>query len=1838
MKSFRFSVALSTVLGALFLFTHCKNDVSGYQNNAAFASYIAAHTQGIISSGSSIKVLLQEDFKPTKEKDNSISEEYISFSPSIKGKLYQKDSKTIEFIPEEKLPQNKLYTATLHLQKVNKNVPDSLSTYKFQFKTIKQNFEIQGIGFQSPDGNTKDKYNYVGAVQTADEAKANDVERMIEAAIGNKSYTINWKHDASQKYHQFTVLNIPRKENTFLFISADKDIINAEDNKNKEVKIPSANTFSIIGVTPVSYPEQYISVNFSDPVETMDFEGFFLLDENPQGFKSIVVDGNILKLYPSSPLSGDFKLRINKGITSILGNKLAVDLSYDVHLNSIFPKVEFVGNGNIIPKSNGLYLPFRAVGLNAVTIEITQVFENNVHQFFQQNQLDSDNSLHLVGKQVLKKTIDLSLGENFDASKLKVYQLELSKFIDPQPGAIYNVKFTFGKENASYNCDGSLADTQIMNVLQPEEDNWDKNADNEYYYDEYEYYDEEYDWEQRDNPCHSSYYNSSRFVSKNVLASNLGIIAKIGNDRKCYVSVSDLISADPLSGITIKAYDLQKQIVAQGNTNSDGMCQFSLNRKPFLVVAERGKERGYLRVDDASSLNHSEFDIEGTTLKKGVNGFMYGERGVWRPGDSIFLTFVLNDPLKSFPEKQPVIMELLNPDGQIIDRKVNSNPLKSFYAFKTQTSSEAKTGIYTANFKVGSQLFSKNLQIETIKPNRLKIQNIFSQPVLSLGNTFTLKSNWLSGANAGKLKAKIEATLQRTETQFSGFKGYIFDNPSLSVPSEEFTIFEGFLNEKGEATVQPNITGNFQAPGMMEMGLLTKVFENGGEFSSNFTKKKISPYSSYVGIKPFYASDDSEMLETDKEQKIAIANVDSNGKPLNNDIQIKMYKLENSFWYNSDDSDLAYYNQDSYQQEFVSKTISTINGKALFTFKVPRESWGKYFIIAKDTKSGHSSAIKLWIDWSDWRTRSDENSNESAKLMKLITEKSSYKVGEDIKVTIPSSLEGRALISIENGFSVLKQEWIDTENGSTTYSFEADETMTPNVYVSISMIQPHQKTTNDLPIRSYGTASIAIENPEIKLVPKIASAEEIRPNSKYNITVSEQNGKPMTYTLAVVDEGLLDVTGFNTPDIFTFFNQKQALGVKTFDVYDYVLGAYGGKIESVFAIGGDAYMKTQNKQKINRFTPVVQYLGPFELDGNGSKTHLLSIGKYVGSLKVMVVAGNEGKFGSSEKIIKVKQPVMTLSTLPRTLTPGDELVLPVDVFAMNKNIKKINVSVNANNLIEFTGNNSQSLSFSEEGDQIAEFKLKVKDVLGKAIININSSSGSEKYNEQIEIEVRSPNPIITKNTDKMLASKEVWEQKIESFGIPQTRKATLNLTTLPLYNVKSRLNYLIEYPHGCVEQVTSSAFPQLFLADMIPLSADEQKRVQNNVQTALNKLKNYQMPSGALSYWQNGDYVSDWGTTYALHFVLEAEKKGYALPIGLKENLLKAQKKIATEYAFNAKESYRNTQQAYRLYTLALGKQPEIGLMNRLKENKLDINSYWRLAAAYYEAGNIQMAEKFAQNPTITVPANSFEPYTYGSTVRDEAMILETLTLLGKKDKAFALVKNISQKLNSADFYSTQSTAYSLLAIAKFLGKNGKGNGSIQAEVIINGKVQKINTKDGFVSISIPSDASVSVKNLTSGILFSQLSTSGVPMEENITDSFQNMKMNVQYQDNSGSVIDPTKIAQGTDFKAIVEITNTGLYGDYQNMALTQLFPSGWEIINTRLYTETQAVPNLEYQDFRDDRVYSYFHLPKNQIITIMVHLNATYKGNYYLPATTCNAMYEASVSGIVGGKRVTIF
>lgn len=1839
-----------------------KKDSNTYhmmEVNPEYAAYVSAYTSGLVSTESSIKILLQSPIPLEINEDKSLKKEIIQFKPSIKGKTYLLDDSTLEFRPDERLKQGELYTATVELKPIIPNIPNELKDFKFQFQAKKQDYSVSLDGIQNTDKG-QGNYKFIGNLYTADVADASDINKMLSAKFNGKDLPISWEHSQNKRSHRFTVDGITSKDKAEnLILKWKGSAISTKNDQKTEFLIPAIDDFTVTQIKSISTPEQYISINFSEPLQSDLFlDGLIELvktnkseetddyssDEQDSYIKSTIINGNELKVYTSKKIGGEYELNIYPGITSSYGNKIETLKTENIDFVNLYPQVKFVGNGSIIPSSDGkVNLPFQAVGLKAVRVEITKIFENNIHQFFQYNHFDQTNNLRPVGQKVLSKVIPISNSDNFNSNELNVYQLELSKFIEPEPGAIYNVEFSFDQQFAVYPCTGVQHREEFLAKVQPERDDYEAQSEMyEYEYYEY-YYPDDYNWQDRDNPCTVSYYTSDRKVSKNVLASNIGITYKSGKNRTAYVSVSDIVSSDPMENVKIKAYDLQNQLAGEGSTDGNGFAEFKLNRKPFLIIAEKNNQKNYIRVDNGSSLSLSNFDVEGESSANSLGGFIYGERGVWRPGDKIYLTFVSDPSVLNISDQQPAILELKGPDGQLMQRKVNTAPVNGFYTFELETAPDAKTGNWSAEVKLGGQTFYKSVKIETIKPNRLKINTIFANEILtkSTGSDgFKIKANWLSGAEAQNLKATVTGHLFSEETKFKAFPNFIFSDPSRSFPMQELTLFEGNLNSNGVASISTNMNLDQDAPGMLKLGVFTKVFEAGGDFSTSYVTQDFSPYTSYVGLKIPSKNDYFEMLETGKEHSIQVASVDFKGNPISKDkLEVSIYRMKNSWWYNSDNNDLAYYVNRQYEFLQEEKVVVTQNGKGNFTLQVPNEEYGNYFIRIYDPVSGHAAGKTIWFDWPDWRSRSD-GASESAAILNFKADKTSYKVGETAQITLPSSVAGRALVSFENGTKVIDRKWIKTTEGHTQFDVKITPEMAPNFYVNISLLQPHNATTNDRPIRMYGVIPIRVENPDRKLNPQINAPESIRPNSSYSVSVSEKSGSPMTYTLAVVDEGLLGITNFKTPDIFKHFNQKQALGVNTWDVFNYVLGAYGGRIESVFTIGGDQALENSNKEKINRFKPVVTFLGPFTLEKGEKKSHNLKMENYIGSVKVMVVAGHNSAFGSAEKNIAVKQPLMTLTSLPRVLNPGDEITLPINVFAMENNIKNVQVSIKSNDLIQIEGNSSQSLTFAKIGDQLANFKLKIPEKLGKATLTISAISGNERTSEEIEIEVRSPNPPMTFTDSKEISANQDWSGEYQPFGMVGTTETKLMLSSVPAMNLEERLRYLIQYPHGCVEQITSSAFPQLYLDKLTQLTDIQKKSTQSNVEETLKKYKSYQTPSGGLAYWPGLGDADQWGSSYAFHFILKAEEMGYKLPAGLKEGLIKYQKKIAKDWSgYNEKYYYNDLDQAYRLYTLALSGNSELGLMNRLKEKKTSVSTVWRLAAAYQLAGQGSIAKKLVADLPNTVKEYKFNAYTYGSSQRDDAMILETLTLLGDRDKGLVVLKKIASNLNSDSWYSTQTTAYSLLAVSEYLGKNKVGS-QINATVTINGKSTKITGNKPFVNVALPERAgNYSVVNNSGGVLFVDLVRSGVSMEENLPETQKNLGMKVSYFNLENEPIDPTKLSQGTDFKCVVNITNPGMMGNYKELTLTQMFPSGWEIINTRLNNQAISAQNigLNYQDFRDDRVYSYFDLSAAQQVSVTILLNATYKGYYYLPATYCEAMYDNSIQAIIPGKRVRI-
>lgn len=1846
-----FVAALITALTLL----NKNSSPSKKTENAAFISYINAYTSGIISTESTIRILLTNEIETPIEIGKPIEKTLFDFSPSIKGAAVWLDSRTIEFRPEKPLPSNIHYDAEFYLSSILK-VTDAFETFKFDFQTMKQSFEVYVDGITTTDKKSLRTQRLDGSIATADVADPLLVEKLLTVSQNNKNFAITWIHESNKTTHRFSVDGLQRTEKPeTVELKWDGAALDLDIKGSQIFTIPALGDFKVVDVKVLQSPEQHVVIQFSDPImEGQTLDGLVTLRKDVP--LKYIIEDNEIRVYPQTRQIGSQMIAVELGVKNILGTPLAARYVMEILFNELKPEVQLIGKGVILPNSKGLIFPFKAVSLKAIDVKILKIYEKNIPQFLQVNNFEGNRELRRVGKIVLKKTVQLSQKNAVDLGKWNTYSLDLAQLIKTEPGAIYNVIISFKKEYATYKCDSSdtenMEESDLQEVMEDEtmeEDKHEWDYYGEYYYDDYEYYN--YDYNDLENPCKAAYYKNKE-VKRNVLASDLGLIAKCGTDGSMNFIVTNLITAKPIAGATVELLDYQLQVLKSLKTNDDGMCDAIFKKKPFLMLVKSAEQRGYLKLDDGSSLSLSAFDISGEQIQKGIKGYIYGERGVWRPGDTLFLSFILEDKLNTLPKNHPVQFELLNPQGQVFRKMIKTIGMNGFYNFATTTEKNSPTGNWTARVKVGGVWFTKSIKVETIMPNRLKIKLDFGTEQLSVAHkdqNGNLEVKWLMGAIAKNLNAKVEATLTQIPTTFKKYEDYHFVDASRNFSSEAITVFDGNTNELGKAIVKPNISVKDAAPGMLRANFKIRVFEQGGAFSVDQFSIPYSPYASYVGMKLPEGSKFSGALQTDTNHIVKIITVNSDGKPISkNKLKVQVYKVNWRWWWDSYEGDLANYVGNEYKQPLQEQFISTVDGKGQFIFRVNRPDWGRFYVCITDLESGHRTGKTVYIDWPAWAGVSPKG-NDGATLLSFSSDKKQYNVGEDVNLTIPSGDGGRALISIESGSKVIKANWLETKKGETHYKFPVTAEMAPNVYVNITLVQPHSQTINDLPIRLYGVIPISVVDPKTHLNPVIKTPEVWRPEQKASLSISEKDGREMTYTLAIVDEGLLDLTRFKTPDPWSAFYAREALGVKTWDLFDMVMGAYGAELSRILAIGGDGDINNKAGNKANRFKPMVKFMGPFHLKKGETKKLEFMMPQYVGSVRVMVVAGYNGAYGAADKTIAVRMPLMLLGTLPRVLGPGEEVDLAVNVFAMEKQIKNVKVEIQANNLFSTLDGTSKTINFKDVGDEVLNFKLKVNALLGVAKVKIIASSGSEKATYDIELDVRNPNPKVVNVLETVIEAGKTWNTPYTPPGMAGTNKGTIELSSIPPINLGERLKYLIGYPHGCVEQTTSSVFPQLFLADIMELNSDFKIAIDKNIKIGIERLKSFQNSNGGLSYWAGQYDADDWGTCYAGHFMLEAEMKGYSLPSGFIDNWKRYQRSKANDWTPKTNGNYyyynNDLTQAYRLYTLALAKAPELGAMNRLKENPtLSVSAKWRLAAAYAKAGQPEVAKNLISSSVTSIPKYCEMGYSYGSNDRDEAMILETLTLLDMKVKAAPLVKSVSKALSSSNWMSTQSTAYCLIAVSKFLSSGTGASSEMKYDVKINTNAPiSLNTKLPVKQIDMQlkgaSMGNISIINKGTGILFARVVLEGLPATGDQTDVDNDLKIALNYTTMEGSKIDVSKLEQGTDFIAEVQIMNPGLRGEYLQMALSQIFPSGWEIHNTRMDDAVSLIKSDSptYQDIRDDRVYTYFNISPYKKSTFRIVLNAAYIGRYYLPTVYCEAMYDNTINSRKPGKWIEV-
>lgn len=1827
------ALVLAVLIGAYFIITKVFDIHASKAQTEDFAPYISGYTSGVVSKSATVKIQLSHSFAKELPDIEEREKKLLDIDPDIPGEGGWLDYRTYQFSPEKHFDSGEEYGIRFKLGKLDSELDRKFRDFEFPIRIKAQNFSVHTDVIETTDLKELRWQKLTGTIRTADTEDPELIKKILQPEIGEKKLDYRITQRSSQVF-SFIIDSIPRTdERKILKIKYDGSPVKVQKSGTLEVEVPSLEDFTLISTEVVQYPEQYVRMQFSDPLDESQYLGGLISLGEIDDLK-FRIDKNIIKVYLPSRLDGEYTLIVNEGIKNILGKTFTEKARIELRFEKMLPAVRMTGKGVIMPKKDGqIVMPFEAVNLKAVDVQITKIYENNIMQFLQVNDFDDDYQLQRVGKVVKQKTLPLTNSMVTNLGSWNRFTLKLNELINSDPGAIYRVEISFRKKHAIYPCgeENSEEDNMTTSSNYDDENFWD-------HFDDYYYASGWGNWEHRDNPCHDAYYGHHRAVSRNIFTSNMGIVAKRGYDHQLLIWITDMLSTEPLKDVELKIYDYQQQLISEGETDKNGFFSVKNAEDAWFVLAKKASDRGYLRLREGSNLSVSNFDVSGADVRKGMKGFIYTERGVWRPGDSVYVSFMLHDMNAMLPESHPITFKLTNPKGQLVDRQVQHLNDMHLHSFRTHVPANAPTGYYNAQVILGGKTFYKSLRIETIKPNRLKMELDIPDDKLLEGrdNKAQLTATWLHGSPGKGLKARLSLSLYPLTTSFEKFEGYCFDDRTKSFSYTTTNVMEGSTDGNGSISGSINPGIGKTAPGKLSAKITAKVFEKGGNFSIQEFQFPYHPYTSYIGFKVPSESKYRTSLSTGKTHNIKIRNVTQNGKLLHASHQIKvsLYKTDWSWWYDYYRSN-ASFNSSRHVDLIKSETLHTKNGKANWEISLEKEKWGYYFLYVEDMETGHSASEKIYVDWPQYMGIGRRQASKP-DILRFKADKESYKTGEKAKIRIPGSEEGRALISIENGIKVLDHFWIDTDAGDTEFTVNLTEEMAPNLYVHVHFIQAHSNTSNDRPIRMYGIIPISVEYPDSHLHPEIDMPETLRAESSYEMEVSEADGKDMNYTIAVVDEGLLSLTGFTTPDPWHHFYAKEALGVKTWDMYDWVIGAFGAEVERMLNIGGGGSLDKESARKAKRFTPVVKFLGPFHLKGGKTATHKIRLPRYIGAVRTMVVAGNiDGAFGNAEKITTVKKPLMVLGSMPRVMRPGEKCMLPVTVFAMEDNVKDVRVKVSTNKAFSLTDGNTRSLHFNKPGESTLMFPLKAIDKTGLGKIEILAQSGSETAEYEIEMDVRYSNPPMSNVEASAIAAGASASFEFDRFGLPGTDNTSLELYAIPPLNLHKRMKYLTRYPHACIEQMVSAAFPQLYLDVLTKTGEDQKEEIQLNVNSAITRLRNYQMGNGGFAYWPGAHNVNTWGTSYAGHFMLEAKDMGYDIPDAVLKAWFKYQRKKSNNWVNDGTNA--QVQQAYRLYTLALYGRPNRSAMNRMRHiDKLDTRAGWRLAAAYLLSGKENVAETLIRELSTNTKAYTNYGATFGSSYRDKAMILETLILTGNQEASFKMLRRIAEKLGSQDWISTHTAGYCLMAAGKYV-KNFDISSEIRATYQLNGKQKELNSRNAVLQTGLhikASDNKLRIENTGKGMLYARLVKEGIPAPGNETAITKNLRLHVNYKYPDGSPLNIKAVEQGTDFVCEIRVTHIGNKYRYNNLALTHIFPSGWELINSRLFsTQLGKSDTPEHEDMRDDRIYTYFSINAKKTKVFRYMFNAGFAGKYYLPAVKVEDMYDSDVQARNTGR-----
>lgn len=1330
-----------------------------------------------------------------------------------------------------------------------------------------------------------------------------------------------------------------------------------------------------------------------------------------------------------------------------------------------------------------------------------------------------------------------------------------------------------------------------------------------------------------------------------ILLTDLGVVTKKGQGEML-VWVSSLRDLSPVDGAKVTLISSQNQPMAEGRTDGAGLFRVDdakalAKGTPYMLTVEQGDDFTFLLLD-TMGIDTTGLDVDGApAVGDGYTAFLYGERDLYRPGEKAKGLALVRDGGLRIPPDMPALLRHRDPQGRELETKRLSTGDRGFAEWSLDLPAYSLTGAHTLELEVAEKVIGQyRFQVEEFVPDRIAVAIEVPKEPVGPGQElkYQVQGSYLFGAPAAGLPAETRVRLVDSTFAPKGYEAYTFRNAERNLEDREVLSADGKLDDEGRSEFTVTMPEGSPVPSSLEAVITARVQEQGGRGVAALQRLPVHPYPYYLGLKRL----GQEYPEPGQEVEIEYVAVSPDGK------EIPAGGLRADFFQDRWNTVLRRTSGGGWRYEttrdpVLVSTQAVPGGKARGTFRVRPRTWGSFRAVITDPATQASSEVELYA--SGWGTSPWAIKNPAR--LELVLDKEEYAPGDTAIVQVRAPFSGKLLLTVERDKVLETQVHMLTGN-TAKIEIPIRSEFRPNSYVTATLVRKVGDLEPGSAGRAYGAVPISVDRTANRLTPEIVAPKEIRPNRDLPITVKAAPGAVVT--VAAVDEGILQLIAQKTADPFEYFYRRLALGVSSYDTFSLMLP----EVKAAPAGGGEGadgmaqYVRTEG---IRRVEPVAFWSGPVVADADGNAKVTFKVPEFQGALRIMAVAVDVDRFGSSQQMTRVREPIVLLPTLPRILSFEETLQVPVTVRNDTGKPGNIQVSLAAEGPVQVDQPATQTVEIPNAREKTVYFTVKTGNAPGNVRFTVTAAGNGERSKSTTNVGVRADLPEITVEDAGGIAnaSIDVAGPDADRFR-PETLRRTIRVGPVPLVQFAGKLQHVLHYPYGCLEQTTSGAFPLIYIADVAkaldPDLLDPKKGrgdPADMVQAGLRRIATMQLPGGGFSLWPGDDTTHPWGSVYATHFLVEAKKAGHPVEDGLYRNALGwLAGHVKAKSAYGSDELQRV---AYGLYVLSRAGRADLGTMDFLREKHLkDFRPESRalLAGGYATAGNPRAMQGLLANLGEVEQTPRETGGNFNSAIRNRAiLLLALLDAQPQSPRIPQLVDRLARDAREIPQWNTQEEGFTLLALGQFI-KRQSSFPPYSGTVLVGGKKIGTFTNQTATFTNIRGEGPVTIRmnpGYKQGAAFFSVLTRGVPADSAFQPVRAGLEIEREFKDREGKALDLGNVRQG-DLIAIKTRVRS-VSGPINNVAIVNLLPSGLEVENPRLES-TEQLPwvndaNLQprYMDLRDDRILLFVDLPADTWQTFYTLVRAVTPGTFRLPPVEAEAMYNPTLKAV--GERGTV-